>query len=1015
MSACAVCGYKSVEAFKFCPECGAAAATQTSEQRRVVTVLFCDVVGSTALGESADPEAVRATLARYFESMRAIVERHGGTVEKFIGDAVMAVFGVPVAHEDDAMRACRAAVEMQDALPALAVEGRIGVATGEVVTGTKERLATGDAVNLAARLQQAARPGEALVGEGTRALVGAAAELEAVEPLALKGKAEPVSAFRLRAVHEAERPPEAPFVGRERELAAIHGAWKRALSERRCELVTIVGEAGVGKSRLVTEAFASLEARSVQGRCLPYGEGITYWPVVEILKQLGILPLDRAAATAIRSLLGDTSVATSAEEIAWAFRKTLEQAAAERPLIVVFDDIQWGEETFLDLLEHVALLSSGDSILVLAMARPELTERRASWPVTLRVEPLGAKEVEELIPVHISGGLRAKIARVGGGNPLFVEEMVAMAGEAGEEVVVPPTLQALVATRLDQLDPAERRALERAAVEGEVFHRGAVQALAGEETQVTPRLASLVRKGLIRPEKPQLPGEDGFRFRHLLIRDAAYASLPKAARAELHQRFAGWLDDRGTQLVEQREILGSRDHAPEYEEILGYHLEQAHRSRAELGPLDEHAHGVGRRAAECLAAAGRRALARGDAHAATNLLERALAFVPPPDPFGLELARDVTDALILGGNFERADQVTTAAIEAAGDSRHGLVASLMRADIRTFTEPEGSLERLRDVAEHALPELEKARDDNGLERAWAAIGWTHHIAMRFEAAIDAFERAFTHARRAGDERQANQALIQIGIELIYGATPAEEAIKRCNAVLEDASISRWGEMGFMDALAVHEAMLGHFDAARELIERVRAMTEDLGLARGLPFILRAEHAWIVETLAGDAAAAEDEIRAAYEVLERWKMGEKGLLSTQAARLAQSLYAQQRYEEAEHQTRISEQAGASDDMMTQVLWRQVRAKALARRGEDGAAEDLAREAVALAQPTDALDMRADALVDLVEVLRLVGRKDEPKGVLEDALRLYEQKGNVVSAARARDVLANAVQTWQTPPP
>jgi tetratricopeptide (TPR) repeat protein len=357
--------------------------------------------------------------------------------------------------------------------------------------------------------------------------------------------------------------------------------------------------------------------------------------------------------------------------------------------------------------------------------------------------------------------------------------------------------------------------------------------------------------------------------------------------------------------------------------------------------------------------------------------------------------------------------VTTAAIEAAGDSRHGLVASLMRADIRTFTEPEGSLERLRDVAEDALPELEKARDDNGLARAWAAIGWTHHIAMRFEAAIDAFERAFTHARRAGDERQANQALIQIGIELIYGPTPAEEAIKRCNAVLEDASISRWGEMGFMDALAVHEAMLGHFDAARKLIERVRMMTEDLGLARGLPFILRAEHGWIVETLAGDPDAAERELRVAYEALEQ--MGEKGLLSTQAARLAQSLYAQQRYVEAEHYTKISEQAGASDDIATQMLWRQVRAKTLARRGEDGSAQELAREAVALAEPTDALDMRADALVDLAEVLRLVGRNDEPKGILEDALRLYEQKGNVVSAGRARDALANAVQTWQTPPP
>ena len=564
-------------------------------------------------------------------------------------------------------------------------------------------------------------------------------------------------------------------------------------------------------------------------------------------------------------------------------------------------------------------------------------------------------------------------------------------------ISMPSTIQALLAARLDRLEHDERAIIELAAVEGKVFHVSAVSELAPDRLRgaVDARLMTLVRKELIRPIRPELPGEQAFAFRHLLLRDVAYEALPKQIRAELHERYADWL------------ARAARDHAPEYEEILGYHLEQAHRARAELGPLDEHAHGVGRRAAECLAAAGRRALARGDAHAATNLLERALALVPPPDPFGLELARDVTDALILAGNFERADQVTTAAIEAAGDSRHGLVASLMRADIRTFTEPEGSLERLRDVAEHALPELEKARDDNGLARAWAAIAWTHHLAMHFEAAIDAFERAFTHARRAGDERQANQALIQIGIELIYGPTPAEEAIKRCDAVLEDASISRWGEMGFMDALAVHEAMLGHFDAARELIERVRTMTEDLGLARGLPFILRAEHGWIVETLAGDPPRPS-EIRIAYEVLEL-KMGEKGLLSTHAARLAQSLYAQQRYVEAEDYAKISEQAGASDDIATQTLWRQVRAKTLARRGHVEDAEQLARDAVALAEPTDALDMRADGLVDLAEVLHLIGRTDETTGVLECAVRLYEQKGDVVSAARARSVLANPVQT------
>ena len=496
MPACAVCGYQAAEAFKFCPECGAAAVASTSEQRKVVTVLFCDVVGSTALGESTDPEAVRTLLARYFERMKAIVERHGGTVEKFIGDAVMAVFGIPAAHEDDALRACRAAVEMREAFPELAVDGHIGIATGEVVTGTEERLATGDAVNVAARLQQAAQPGEALIGEETLALVAGGIDFEAVEPLALKGKAEPVPAFLLLGVHDTvERRPEARFVGRKRELAAIHAAWERARAERRCELVTIVGEAGVGKSRLVAEALASFDARVVQGRCLPYGEGITYWPVVEILKQLDAAPSDDAAAAAISSLLGETDVATSAEEIAWAVRKLLEEQA---PLIAVFDDLQWGEETFLDLLEHVALLSSGAPILLLAMARPELTERRAEWPVMLRLEPLGAAEADELIPEGISGGLRAEIARAAGGNPLFVEEMVAVAGEAGGEVVVPPTLQALLAARLDQLDSAERGVLERGAVEGEVFHRGSVQALTDEEGQVTPRLASLVRKGLVR-------------------------------------------------------------------------------------------------------------------------------------------------------------------------------------------------------------------------------------------------------------------------------------------------------------------------------------------------------------------------------------------------------------------------------------------------------------------------------------------------------------------------------------
>ena len=478
-------------------------------QRKTVTVLFCDVTGSTALGEELDPEALRGLLSRYFERMSAIVERHEGTVEKFIGDAVMAVFGVPAAHEDDALRAVRAAAEMRDALPELGVQARIGLNTGTVVTGTEERLATGDAVNVAARLEQAAEPGEVLLGEPTLELVREAVEVESVAPLQLKGKTEAVRAHRLLRVREApERRHETPFVGRERELALVREAWDRARSEQLCELVTIVGDAGVGKTRLAVEALASLEARTVRGRCLTYGEGITYWPVVEVLKQLDVLPPDPDAASAIRSLLGQAETVTSPEEIAWAFRKTLEHAAAAQPLAVMFDDIHRGEQTFLDLVEHVALLSSGSPLVLLCLGRPELAERRPTWPISLHLEPLPDPEVERLIPETIAEPLGERIAHAAGGNPLFIGEMLAMAGDG--EVVVPPTLQALLAARLDRLEEPERTVLECAAVEGEIFHRGAVQALVPDEPQVTPRLAGLVRKQLIAPEQAHVPGEDGF-------------------------------------------------------------------------------------------------------------------------------------------------------------------------------------------------------------------------------------------------------------------------------------------------------------------------------------------------------------------------------------------------------------------------------------------------------------------------------------------------------------------------
>jgi class 3 adenylate cyclase len=702
---CASCGRESEGDFAFCPYCGAEleSVPLAREQRKTVTVLFCDVTGSTALGESTDPEALRALLARYFERMKRIVESHGGTVEKFIGDAVMAVFGVPQVHEDDALRGVRAACEMRDALPELGVRARIGVNTGEVVTGTEERLATGDAVNVAARLEQAARSGEVLLGEATFALVREAVDAEAVEPLELKGKGEPVPAYRLVSVHEApERRHETLFVGRAAELETLRQAWQQICDEQRCELVTVVGDAGVGKSRLVAEFLATIDARAVRGRCLSYGEGITYWPVVEVLKQLDALPSDPAAAASIGSLLGEMETGTSAEEIAWAFRKLLEEQA---PLVCLFEDIQWGEETFLDLVDHVALLSTGAPILLLCLARSDLVERRPQWPIALQLEPLPVEDVNELIPETVGDDLRARIKHAAGGNPLFVTEMVAMAGEASGRVVVPPTLKALLAARLDQLEAPERSVLERGAVEGEIFHRGAVQALSSD-SQVTPRLAALVRKQLIQPEKPPIPAEDAFRFRHLLLRDAAYDALPKATRAELHDRFAVWLDERGQSLVE-------------LDEILGYHLEQSVRYRAELGTRDN---ALAERASARLAAAGKRALWRGDARGADGLLRRALDLTRP---LRLDVHLELDLARALWPDAQQAAEIARTAAERArrdGDETGEALARMAEAFYRSWYVPDPSVDELQAFARTALTLLEGAGDHAGLVHVWSALG-----------------------------------------------------------------------------------------------------------------------------------------------------------------------------------------------------------------------------------------------------------------------------------------------------
>jgi tetratricopeptide (TPR) repeat protein len=929
-------------------------------------------------------------------------------------------------HEDDALRGLRAAAEMRQAVTGLneelehdygtTLELRIGVNTGEVVTGTKERLATGDAVNVAARLEQAASPSEVLLGEETFRLARDAVEAEPVEPLELKGKTEPVTAFRLVAVlpdaPAMGRRADASMVGRERELDRLHDAFSQALRDRSCQLFTLLGVAGVGKSRLAHEFLAVLEdATVVHSRCLSYGEGITYWPVVGVLKQLlGAEPrarlvelgADELASETILGVLGEAEAVGSTDEIAWAVRKLLEAAADDQPLVVVIDDVHWGEPALLDLIEHIADLSRDAPILLLCMARPELLDRRPAWAggklnaTTVLLEPLAAPETDRLIGNLLDGArmeteLRGRISEAAEGNPLFVEEMIALLRESpADEVVVPPTIQALLAARLDQLDAAERRVLECGSVEGRVFHRGAVHALAPNEQQLTTRLAALVRKELVRPDRTQIAGEDAFRFRHLLIRDAAYDALPKAIRAELHESFAGWLEEHGRDLVE-------------LDEILGYHLEQAHRYRGELGPLTDEASAVGARAVTYLALAGGKAHARGDAPAAANLFTRAAAACPAGARRRLELLTELGQALFEAGDFTSAEAALKEAIqtaEAAGDLALAARARVSRLALHAQIDPALDIDRLQREAEGAIEQLEQAGDELGLARAWLLMVIVNNNHCQVAEMGECANKALRYARSCGALREEDHSLFWQAFTCFAGPLPADEGRRQCEQILAESRGRLLIEAAGRAGIALADALQGRFEDARGGVAASRAIYKDLGqrLGYGATSGLEGE----IELLAGDAEAAERVLREGFELLE--SIGETGYLSTIASTLAAAIYRQKRYEEAERFSEVSEQNAAAGDLASQVGWRSTRATVLAQRGEAEQAEDLARGAVDIARRTDHLNMHAAALLALADVLAIGGRPAHAFPIIEEARVLYDRKGNLVMAEKARTLLA-----------
>jgi class 3 adenylate cyclase/tetratricopeptide (TPR) repeat protein len=1009
------------------------------------------------MGERVDAESVRDLMFRYFHEMRSAIERHGGTVEKFIGDAVMAVFGVPVAHEDDALRAARAASEMRVRLGGLndelerrfgtRIALRIGIETGEVVAGdstSRQTIVTGDTVNVAARLEQAALPGEILLGERTHRLVRDAVVAEPVEPLSLKGKTERVAAFRLLSVGDTPRGYasrfEAGLVGRAAELERLHSEFAEAVATRSCRRVTVVGQPGVGKSRLGSELvdLVSAEAAVLSGRCLSYGEGITYWPLGEIVRRaaavhdedspetartkIGALTADdpnAVIAERVAQAIGLLGGAAPAEEIAWAAGRLVETIARRRPLVLLLDDLQWAEAAFLDLVDHVVASSRDAPLLVLGLARPELLERGRDPGPVVRLDSLGDADTARLIETllgeaDLPDDARDRIVEAAGGNPLFVEELLAMLIDDGvlrpddgtwaptrdlSGVAIPLTIDALLGARLDRLDHGVRMTIERAAIEGEVFHRNSVVALSEEHdrSRVPAHLDTLTALEFTRPAQAAFADDAAYRFRHILIRDAAYSGTTKKLRAELHERLA----DRLLRATEAR--------AGEYEEIVGYHLEQAYRYREELGPLNEPDRELGARAAERLASAGRRAYGRGDMPAAVNLLARAASLIETDDRRRLELLPDLGAALMRGVDFGQAEAVLSEACEGALVVNDPLLyaralVDLTEVRLQVETEVAAEDEIIR-VTALAIPVFEEASDQSSLAKAWKLLAMGDlHVLLRYQAALERLERALEYATRAGDAGEQAEIRFWMALSILEGPTPVEEGIPRIDDLFADAR-GPYEQAHRLAFLASLNARRARFDEARRQGGEAARIYRELGLEL---LVAGMANVWgPIELLAGDLVAAEAVLREGYEGLEQ--MGDKGYLSTVAGHLARALYTQGRYDEADEFATICAGTAAPDDRVSQIQWRSVRAKLLARQGEHGEAEMLARAAIRLAESTDQVETRGDTLFDLAELLELAGRPDEAVVRAQEALRLYEQKGVVPSIGKVRAFLAAEAAT------
>jgi class 3 adenylate cyclase len=1006
------------------------------------------VIGSTAFARGLDAESLRGVFARYFEEMRNAIERHGGRVEKFIGDAVMAVFGLPRAHEDDALRAVKAAIEMRGALAPLnqelervwgvSIAVRIGVNTGVVVAGgNSNALVTGEPVVVAARLEQAATPGNILLGPETYRLVRGAIESERVDGLDLKGLDIPISAHRLLSV-TSEIPGRrlaSPLIGRRSELRALRSSFDRAKAERRCELAIVVGQAGVGKTRLIEDFLETCrsEATVLMGRCLPYGEGITFWPLAEVLTEAaGLSDADAPeivrhkidlllagvehgpqVAERVAQAIGVSGGTAEADETLWAIRILFEHLARPRPLVLVFQGVQWAEATFLSLIEHVTERSRDASILLVCEGRDETKRFRDAVrgrpnARLVRVRPLASADAARLVEnllgsAELAEDMRRRIVEVAGGLPLYAEEIISMLIDEGHlhrdhghwvavgdpsRVPLPTTIRALLTSRLDSLPPEERAVIDGASIVGMRFDSGDVAAVSepAARSGLTSDLRSLATKGFIRQVPATMVGESEYEFRHILFREVTYASLAKHERAVLHERYAERLEERSGQRIE------------EYEEIVAHHLDQAVLLRRELGRPDDRTRRLADRAGARYTSAGRRASARGDIPAVVALLSRAVELLPRDDRSRTELMPFLVAALVQMGDLTSASaNAREMAVTAAelGDPSLEAKAALTSSLVRSIAEPgAASVEEFRQIASSAVEVFEGRGERGNLAAALAELAWSHGLGGDAGRMLALAERALALATEAGDPAALRDAADSFGRALVLGPTSCDEAVRKIETVRRGLAAHRVVDASIRLYLAELLGMMGRFADASSHVDEVRVVFDDLGQRR---WLAAAEGtAGLITWWSGSPEAAEPDLRSCYE-FSRERGGE--IWGREAANFARVLLDLGRIDEADHVTMTIADGTPEHEVESQIVWRSVRSRVLAARGDGAGGMDLARESVRLAEGTDFISLLAPALLDLAWCQRSV---DEPGDteLAERATALFKGKGDRVGASISR---------------